>query len=139
MLKVAIRLLLAVQLAACPAVCWTLADDVATSDPTTAKASPVCSDCCEAPADGEDSMPQNPAPPRDCPCKSKGYSCVCSGAVIEVTDSARSVAMQPFARLVPAEPIESNAAATPVVSVGNETVSAPNGRALRALICSLLC
>lgn len=140
MLKSAIHLLLAVQLAACPVFCGLLSKIHAAREQATPVRSQACACCCQAPQDGEPAPRSVPATPTECPCKVTGRNCICSGALVESIDFKLLVAPHPFDCLpTPAGPIASDRAATPADSLHVNSLPKCDARTLRALICSFLC
>ena len=140
MLKSAIHLLLAVQLAACPVLCGLLSKVDAARELAASARSHTCTDCCQAPQDVEPAGHGVPATPAECPCKLIGRNCICSGALVKPVDFELSIAPHPFACLpASAGAIASDRTATPADPLHLNCPPKCNGRMLRALICSFLC
>ncbi len=140
MLKSAIHLLLAVQLAACPALCGLLSQIHAAREQATPARSQACACCCQAPQDVEPAQRSAPATPTDCPCKVTGGNCICCGALAKPIDIEMLVSPHLFVCLpAPTGPIASDRIATPADPLHLNCLPVCDGRTLRALICSFLC
>ncbi len=140
MLRSAIHLLLAVQLAACPGVCGLVSKMRAAPEQSASAQPPIRAHCCQAPRDDVPIGRKAPAAPVECPCKVTGHNCICSGALVKPIDFELSIAPRLFACLPePAGPIASDRTATPVDPFHAECPPPCDGRSLRALICSFLC
>ncbi|NQU20617.1 MAG: hypothetical protein HQ567_04990 [Candidatus Nealsonbacteria bacterium] len=140
MLKSAIHLLLATQLAACPVLCGMLSKIHAAREQATPARSQACSQCCQAPHDVEPVQRSAPATPTECPCKVTGRNCICSGALVESVNFELSIVSHPFDCLpAPAGAVVSDRTATPTDPLHINCLPECDGRTLRALICSFLC
>ncbi len=137
MFKAAFHLLLVVLLAGCPV----FRISAATTSVAGGKSAPSgCRPCCQASDERADQSVPEPTTPPDCPCQSKCGNCICSGAIVKVTDLASLLTAQPYAgQPEPAGVIASDSQPTVVDSIDRGSFLASDGRSLRARICSLLC
>ncbi len=141
MIKLAIHLLLAAELVACPVFCGMLSKIHAAREQTAAVSAQTCGGhCCGASSNDATPQQNDSATPTECPCKATAGNCICSGALVKPTDFELSIAPNPFACLPgPVGPIASDRTATPADSFRTGCMQCCDGRTLRALICSLLC
>ncbi len=137
MFKAAFHLLLVVLLAGCPVFRTSAAWTAVAGE---AAAPSGCRPCCQASDERADQSPPCPTTPPDCPCQSKCGNCICSGALVKVTDLALLLTAQPYAgQPESAGAIAPDSQPTVVDSVDHGSFLASDGRSLRARICSLLC
>lgn len=140
MLRISIRLLLVVLLAGCPVFRCMAVGPVDAGVQVPPSPSPACASCCRTAGDCADRIPPNPAAPSDCPCECGTGDCICSGAIFESTGFELLITAHSLAGLPePTEPIIRGTAASRADSADGGGILAPDGRSLRALICSLLC
>jgi hypothetical protein len=152
MFRCLLTLALSAQVACCPIFCGALSDARACSEESGARSMsfghrscrlaacaharpmPSCPSCQTDP-ESDDSAPLS-----ECPCQRQRYNCICSGAIVDKTRSDELASVQLFGWMtLPTKTLPICATTTPARFTHMEALPALGGRAVRALLCSLLC
>ena len=148
MFRYLLSLFVCVQVACCPIFCRALSalstvceGPVATSASSGPHSSrgAACPHCCRLRSCQTDHEPDSSAPVQRCPCHGNGHTCICSGAIVEKTESDQLTQVQSFVCVTPATISLTHLTAAPARPAHTDALPPFGGRAMRTLLCSLLC
>ncbi|NQT12032.1 MAG: hypothetical protein HQ582_04755 [Planctomycetes bacterium] len=141
-------LILAVSLQAafCPVLCRTSHATTADCRLPGERSACATGHCCHAPADSHGCDPlgcrtdcESDDPPPASPCNCMGHVCVWSGAIVEKTDVDHLTLSGLSGQALPRAILLAPVTPLPFSFADSEAPPPISGRAVRALLCSLLC
>ncbi len=142
MLRVVVGLGLAIQISCCPLICRGVASTARANEYRESTDTGTCSHCSDDERGHADhGVPRSSFPGDGCPCQVAGFSCICSGAILDLPDVNGVLSLYPLEWGYNA--VDGRVDKCPVTGLKLTPVHhfPPDcdGRGMRALLCSLLC